>query len=203
MWWRSARAGPPRSEGCCEGVRVRPPGVTRGAIEGGGARRPAVTARPSRLRVRWGRSSVRRGLGVPVRPWSLLRLCRVGVESRPARDAALARHVPSIRHAGPTGRRRLRPTLRGALHNQLPTSRQPLRPIVSGTPHAANAEAEVSLWRVSQGHLRRSPSSRWLLAWLCLASAPLSVRWRRQETSDGAAQSCEICRDALTRQMRE
>ena len=126
-----------------------------------------------------------------------------GCKSRPARDAVLARHVPSIRHAGPAGRRRLRPILRGALHNQLPTFRQPLCPIVSGTPHAANAEAEVSLWRVSQRHLRRSPSSRWLLAWLCLASAPLSVRWRRQETSDGAAQSCEICRDALTRQMRE
>ena len=55
-WWRSARAGPPRPKGCCEGVRVRPPGVMRGVVEGGGARGPAVTVRSGRLRVRrgWG-----------------------------------------------------------------------------------------------------------------------------------------------------
>ena len=55
-WWRSARAGPPRPEGCCEGVRVRLPGVVRGIVEGGGARGPAVTVCSSRLRVRrgWG-----------------------------------------------------------------------------------------------------------------------------------------------------
>ena len=55
-WWRSARAGPPRPEGCCGGVRVRLPGVVRGVVEGGGARGPAVTARSGRLRVRrgWG-----------------------------------------------------------------------------------------------------------------------------------------------------
>ena len=55
-WWRSARAGPPRPKGCCEGVRVRLPGVVRGVVEGGGARGPAVTVRSGRLRVRrgWG-----------------------------------------------------------------------------------------------------------------------------------------------------
>ena len=53
-WWRSARAGPPRPEGCCEGVRVRLPGVVRGIVEGGGARGPAVTVCSSRLRVRRG-----------------------------------------------------------------------------------------------------------------------------------------------------
>ena len=46
--------GPPRPEGYCEGVRVRLPGVTRGVVEGVGARGSAVTARSSRLRVRRG-----------------------------------------------------------------------------------------------------------------------------------------------------
>ena len=46
--------GSSSSEGCCEGVRVRLPGVMRGAVEGGGARGLAVMARSSRLRARWG-----------------------------------------------------------------------------------------------------------------------------------------------------
>ena len=54
MWWWSARAGPPRPEGCCEGVRVRLPGVMRGAVEGVGVRGSAVMVRSGRLRVRRG-----------------------------------------------------------------------------------------------------------------------------------------------------
>ena len=46
--------GPPRSKGCCGGVRVRLPGVMRGVVEGGGVRGSAVTVRSSRPRVRWG-----------------------------------------------------------------------------------------------------------------------------------------------------
>ena len=46
--------GSSSSGGCCEGVRVRLPGVMRGVVEGGGARGPAVTVCSSRLRVRRG-----------------------------------------------------------------------------------------------------------------------------------------------------
>ena len=60
MWW-SARAGPPRPRGCCEGVRVRLPGVMRGAVEGVGVRGSAVMVRSGRLRACWGSRARRVG----------------------------------------------------------------------------------------------------------------------------------------------